>query len=712
MSKIFALDIGTRKVAGLIAQPENGVLRITDCEVREHQTRAMLAGQIHDVEKVAEVIGEIKQALESRLGEKLEKAAVAVAGRALKTLRGTAIKTLAFENEITAAEVLDLELAAVQQVLGGLNNAQGQDLSTDYYCVGYSVVNYYLDNEKMDNLVSQKAREIKVDIIATFLPRVVLESMFTVLKKVGLEVSALTLEPIAAINAIIPQDMRRLNLALVDIGAGTSDIAITSGGSVVAYGMVPHAGDEITEKLAELYLLDFYVGERVKKLLTTQAQAEFSDIFGKNWNLSTLQVLTDLSPAITDLAAKIVDEIMVLNKTRPSAVVCVGGGSLTPLLQEKIAQQIGLARERVGIRGPELIRGISNDTGQLTGPEAITPLGIVTVAAEQQGLQFVNVMVNGKRIHLLNINQKLNVLSALVASGIGTKKMHSRPGLAKTFELDGEIRIIPGTLGQPANILLNGNVAGLDDHITDKDVISCSEARDGEDGRARIMDFIGLRTSKKVILNDQAVPLGPAIYMNDQLADLETEIVDLAKITIKPEMTLRELLKQRCRLDQAEERNIVVTIDGEPRIITQQSFHLYVNGQEASLDAHLKDTDIISYDTNASRHYKIKEVVPAPPAGHGVQLRINGQEYNIEGQRGKYFMNGQEVSADEFLISGADIRTAPGKDAELIMVDLLRYVPLNVEQNPGKKLKMLINGRAASFTTGLSQGAEVQLFFE
>jgi len=55
------------------------------------------------------------------------------------------------------------------------------------------------------------------------------------------------------------------------------------------------------------------VGERVKKLLTTQAQAEFSDIFGKNWNLSTLQVLTDLSPAITDLAAKIVDEIMVLN---------------------------------------------------------------------------------------------------------------------------------------------------------------------------------------------------------------------------------------------------------------------------------------------------------------------------------------------------------------------------------------------------------------
>jgi len=88
------------------------------------------------------------------------------------------------------------------------------------------VVNYFLDQEKIDILADQKGYEIGVEIIATFLPRIVLESMFTVLKKTGLEVSSLTLEPIAAINAIIPPDMRRLNLALVDIGAGTSDIAL------------------------------------------------------------------------------------------------------------------------------------------------------------------------------------------------------------------------------------------------------------------------------------------------------------------------------------------------------------------------------------------------------------------------------------------------------------------------------------------------------
>lgn len=59
--------------------------------------------------------------------------------------------------------------------------------------------------------------------------------------------------------------MRRLNVALVDIGAGTSDIAITDQSTVIAYGMVPTAGDEITEALSDYYLLDFPVAETVKE---------------------------------------------------------------------------------------------------------------------------------------------------------------------------------------------------------------------------------------------------------------------------------------------------------------------------------------------------------------------------------------------------------------------------------------------------------------
>ena len=78
---------------------------------------------------------------------------------------------------------------------------------------------------------------------------------------------ALTLEPIAAINVLIPPSMRRLNVALVDIGAGTSDIAITDSGTVIAYGMVPIAGDEVTEAISDQYLLDFPMAEKAKREL-------------------------------------------------------------------------------------------------------------------------------------------------------------------------------------------------------------------------------------------------------------------------------------------------------------------------------------------------------------------------------------------------------------------------------------------------------------
>lgn len=76
--------------------------------------------------------------------------------------------------------------------------------------------------------------------------------MQVALDSIGLEMSAITLEPIAAINVLIPQTMRHLNLALVDIGAGTSDVAITNNGTIIiGYGMVPYAGDEITEAISQ-----------------------------------------------------------------------------------------------------------------------------------------------------------------------------------------------------------------------------------------------------------------------------------------------------------------------------------------------------------------------------------------------------------------------------------------------------------------------------
>ena len=109
-----------------------------------------------------------------------------------------------------------------------LKNELDQAKSPYYYCVGYSVLYYRLDGEEIGSLIDQTGNSAAVEVIATFLPRVVVESLLSALKRSDLEMEALTLEPIAAINVLIPPSMSRLNIALVDIGAGTSDIAITT----------------------------------------------------------------------------------------------------------------------------------------------------------------------------------------------------------------------------------------------------------------------------------------------------------------------------------------------------------------------------------------------------------------------------------------------------------------------------------------------------
>ena len=119
------------------------------------------------------------------------------------------------------------------------------------------------------------------DLIATFLPDDVVDGLYKAVEIAGLTVANLTLEPIAAIAVAIPEKYRMLNMALVDVGAGTSDISITQGGSIVAYGMIPMAGDSMTDLLVQHCLTDFDMAEHIKRSALTDDLIEYTDIIKK-----------------------------------------------------------------------------------------------------------------------------------------------------------------------------------------------------------------------------------------------------------------------------------------------------------------------------------------------------------------------------------------------------------------------------------------------
>src|SRR5690606_2282268 len=300
----------------IILEQHADTYHVADILVKEHKERAMVDGQIHNVLYVAELIQEIKTELEDTHGP-LEKVSVAAAGRALKTEQASVSISIKNRPIFTEEDINRLELQAVQQAQQQLLLHKEDTKNNHYYCVGYSVLYFRLDGEEIGSLLDQQGDEASVEVIATFLPRVVVESLLAALKRANLEMEALTLEPIAAINVLIPPSMRRLNVALVDIGAGTSDIAITDMGTIIAYGMVPVAGDEITEAISDQLLLDFPLAEKAKRDLHSNEIISVTDILGFETEVNKTELVQQISPALDRLADSICDEIFKLNNHHP-----------------------------------------------------------------------------------------------------------------------------------------------------------------------------------------------------------------------------------------------------------------------------------------------------------------------------------------------------------------------------------------------------------
>ncbi|MEG1994731.1 MAG: cell division protein FtsA, partial [Oscillospiraceae bacterium] len=241
---VFALDIGTRSVIGVVGVIENEKLRVIAIEREEHATRAMIDGQIENIDKVSKVVRIVKDRLEEKLGVTLKRVSVAAAGRALKTQVASYDIDFPQPIQIDDEAISKLEAGAITRAEEEFCTDKDEDKDKQFYLVGYTVSQYYLDNYAISSLKEHHGKNIKVDVIATFLPSEVVESLYTTMNRANLEIASLTLEPIAAINAAIPANIRLLNLALVDIGAGTSDIAVCRDGSVVGYTMATIAGDE------------------------------------------------------------------------------------------------------------------------------------------------------------------------------------------------------------------------------------------------------------------------------------------------------------------------------------------------------------------------------------------------------------------------------------------------------------------------------------
>lgn len=450
---VFGLDIGTRNLVGTVGYKTENEFIVVAQQIMEHDTRAMLDGQIHDIGRVGRSIRKIKDRLEEQTGYPLTEVCIAAAGRVLKTVTTNIVHEFQEETVVTGEDMHTLDLLGIEKASGILKEMN--DTQYKFYCVGYSVVKYYLNDEQFSNIESHKADKISQDMIVTFLPEDVVDGLYAAVGQADLSVANMTLEPIAAINVAIPENYRLLNIALVDIGAGTSDISVTKDGSIIAYGMIPLAGDEITELIVQHYLVDFKTAEEIKLASGSGKEITYKDIMLIEHTIPAEEVWELTEPVVDKMTTEVASKIKELNGNQTvSATFIVGGGGKIHGYTEMLAEKLELPKERAALRGEEVLQEVIFEQENIKkDPLLVTPIGICLNYYDQRN-SFIMVRFNGERIKMYD-NNKLTIVDAAIQAGFPNEDLFPKRGKELQFSVNGVTRVVRGEQGESAFVYMN-----------------------------------------------------------------------------------------------------------------------------------------------------------------------------------------------------------------------------------------------------------------
>ena len=688
MNKVFGLDIGTRNIVGTVGSltGDDEFNVVAQC-VRQHETRAMLDGQIHDIGRVARTISVVKKELEDQIGEPLSEVCIAAAGRVLKTVTTHVEYEYAEETVVSAEDIHTLNLLGIESAQDKLK--EQNDTRYKFYCVGYSVMKYYLNDDLFISIEGHKANKIGEDVIVTFLPEDVVDGLYSAVGQAGLTVANMTLEPIAAINVAIPENFRMLNIALVDVGAGTSDISITREGSIIAYGMIPYAGDELTELIVQHFLVDFKTAEAMKLASTTDREVTYEDIMSISHTIPADEIWDLVQPTVDKITTEVAAKIKELNGDKTvSACFVVGGGGKIHGFTEALAEKLELPAERVALRGEEVLKEVNFEQEDIKkDPLLVTPIGICLNYYEQKN-NFIMVRFNGERLKLYD-NNRLTIVDAALQAGFPNDQLFPKRGTPINFTVNGAARIARGEAGEPAIVTLNGDPANINTPLVPNCEITIEPSTAGEDAVYTVGQLEEYHEANiTVYVNGKMIVCPKFVQVNGSLEPASYEIKEGDEIETRNYYTVGQV---------AEFMDVEVDHDHD----------ILVNNR-------VGDFDTLVYD-NFTIDWTVLSFGVAPES----ENRYNATEGTAE-EVSDDTAEKQEEAAPESVTDTQNniVVTVNGEAVEMmgkesyIFVDIFDRITFDLTAGKGRAIATLINGEEAEFSQPLHDGDRIDLYWK
>ena len=335
MSTILGLDIGTEYVKAVMAKPDKkGNLEILGVGKAKQTEGNMYDGAIADIPAVVNICEEALVKVEEKAGERAELTVVGVAGELIKGSTTTVNYTRKDPNKpITDAEMNEI-IKKVQQKSGEVAKKTvaletGND-NVEVRLINSAIVSLTIDGYKISNPIGFKGSELTIQFYTAFAPLIHVAAIEKVCAELNLDLLTVAVEPFAVCRACLGDDLdSNFSGIVMDIGGGTTDIAVVEDGGVEGTKMFSIGGRSFTHQIAESLGVDFDTAEKYKldydtTKLDDHVKAKVESAISRNLSVW----MTGVEVALEDF-----ENVGSL----PRNVLLCGGGASLSLVQETLA---------------------------------------------------------------------------------------------------------------------------------------------------------------------------------------------------------------------------------------------------------------------------------------------------------------------------------------------------------------------------------------
>jgi len=401
----LALDIGTEVVKALVCMSEGTKGRIIGVGKQQQKLGDMQCGAVTDIGGVIYNCQKAIKEAERIAGVSTVQMIMGIAGELVKG----ATTTLSYSRrepstKIDLAELKNIvhkiQWKAFDKVRSELAFETGFN-EIDVKLVNAAIVAVQIDGYKVGNPIGFQGKDVDISIFNAFAPLVHFGALQTIGAELNKELMAVTAEPYAVARCMDITDGGNFSSIFIDIGGGTTDIAVVNNGSVDGTRMFNLGGRTFTKRLAQSLNVSFNEAEDVKISYSNDKLEKQSHKIVREAMKSDCEVW--LSGVALTLAE--FEDTDVL----PAKIMLCGGGALLPEIKEVLEtrewfKKLPFARKpQIGFIEPQMVSNMVDETKRLKGAQDITPMALANLGLEYVGEEQVLSKILKKIVRLMQI---------------------------------------------------------------------------------------------------------------------------------------------------------------------------------------------------------------------------------------------------------------------------------------------------------------------